>query len=247
MPSTPINNNLLYQEVMLQAVADAMGPELLAQVAFVGGCTTALLITDTFTLEAVRFTDDVDVIVHILGFGRWQQLLTELRTRGFRESPQDDITCRMRLARAGAQELIVDFMPDDAEILGFTNRWYADAVHTATNFSLRSGTVIRVVSPVHFVATKLEAYRGRGNNDPLASRDMEDLLSIVDGREALLEEITGSAPELQGYIAGQFSQLLQHSDFDYAVQAAARNSRGREDIIFKRWQTIASIAPDNTL
>lgn len=246
MAGTPMNNNLRHQEIMLQAVADALGPELLAQVAFVGGCTTALLITDAFTLEAVRFTDDIDVIVHVLGPGRWQHLLAELRTRGFHESPQDDITCRMRLAQAGAQELIVDLMPDDAQILGFTNRWYADAVLAATYFPLSSGTVIRVVSPVHFVATKLEAYLGRGNNDPLASRDMEDLLSLVDGRETLLQEITAAAPELRGYIAGQFTTLLQHPDFDYAVQAAARNSRGREDIIFQRWQAIASLAPDKT-
>ncbi|MGH8494115.1 MAG: hypothetical protein ACRERR_13575 [Moraxellaceae bacterium] len=243
--AAPMNSNRGYQEIMLQAVADALGPELLAQVAFVGGCTTALLITDAFTLESVRFTDDVDVIVHVLGPGRWQVLLAELRARGFRESPEDDITCRMRLAQDGGRELIVDFMPDDEKILGFTNRWYADAVMAAKDFSLPSGTVIRVVSPVHFVATKLEAWRGRGNNDPLGSRDMEDLLSVVDGRETLLQEIAAATPALQQYIAEQFTETLQHPDFDYAVQATARSSQGREAIIFQRWQAIASLAPDN--
>lgn len=225
-------------------MVDALGPELLPQVAFVGGCTTALLITDTFTLEAVRFTEDVDVIVHVLGPGRWQGLLAELRTHGFRESPFDDITCRMRLAQAGSHDLIVDFMPDDVQILGFTNRWYADAVQTATDFSLSSGTVIRVVSPVHFVATKLEAYQGRGNNDPLASRDMEDLLSLVDGRETLAQKIATSPAVLKDYIAVHFARLLQHPDFEYVVQAAARNSRGREAIIFRQWETIANLLPD---
>jgi len=234
-------NNLRLQEIMLQAVADALGPELLQQVAFVGGCTTALLITDAFTLEAVRFTEDVDVIVHVLSHGRWQHMLADLRKRGFHESSLDDITCRMRLKQAGWNDLIVDFMPDDAQILGFTNRWYADAVQSASNFSLSSGTVIRVVTAVYFVATKLEAYQGRGNNDPLASRDMEDLLSLVDGRVTLAQEITASSPALQTYIAGHFAKLLQHTDFEYAVQAAARNSRGREAIIFQRWEAVANL------
>ena len=44
------------QEQMLQTVANALGPDLLREVAFVGGCTTALLITDAFAREAVRFT-----------------------------------------------------------------------------------------------------------------------------------------------------------------------------------------------
>jgi len=34
---------------MLEAVADALGAELPQQVAFVGGCTTVLLITDEYT------------------------------------------------------------------------------------------------------------------------------------------------------------------------------------------------------
>ncbi|MEX9908463.1 hypothetical protein AB7W14_05495 [Providencia rettgeri] len=37
------------QKSMLLVVADALGEELLAQVVFVGGCTTGLLVTDEYT------------------------------------------------------------------------------------------------------------------------------------------------------------------------------------------------------
>ena len=158
------------------------------------------------------------------------------------ESPLDNVNCRMRLKRADQDDLIVDFMPDDESILGFSNRWYSDALRTAGNRMLRSGTVIRVVTPVYFVATKLEAYDGRGNNDPLASRDMEDLLSVVDGRESLAQEITDSELALRSYIAGQFSRMQQHTDFEYAIQAAACNNRDREEIIFQRWEIIRLLA-----
>lgn len=229
---------------MLQNTADALGVELLQQVAFVGGCTTGLMLTDIVSKEMVRYTDDVDLIIHVIGHAGWYAMSEILRSKGFHESPLDNVNCRMRLKRAGQDDLIVDFMPDDAKILGFTNRWYADALQTAADVALQSGTVIRVVTPVYFIGTKLEAYQGRGNNDPLGSRDMEDILSVVDGRESLGEEIIASAPELQTYIAQHFTQLLKHADFEYAVQAAARNSRDREEIIFQRWETIANFNPD---
>ncbi len=233
-----------YQEIMLQTVADALGAELLAQVAFVGGCTTALLITDEVTREGVRYTEDVDLIVHVLGYGGWHAMLNQLHPRGFFESPLDDVSCRLRLRQPGQSDLIVDFMPDDAAILGFTNRWYRDALASAQPFTLSTGATIRLVTPVHFVATKLEAYQGRGNNDPLASRDVEDLLNLVDGRDTLLHEISLSAPELSRYIATQFKALLAHPDFAYNVQSAALGSSERENMIFDRWEAIANLSKE---
>jgi predicted nucleotidyltransferase len=230
------------QEQMLQTVADALGPELVRQVAFVGGCTTALLITDAFARESVRFTEDVDVIVHVLGYGKWQGLLSELRQRGFRESPEDDIICRMRLPNALiGRDLLVDFMPDDEAILNFTNRWYRDALRSATDHALPSGTLIRVVTPGYFLATKLEAYRGRGRNDPLASRDIEDILAVVDGRDSLQSELLQAEPALGHYIAQAITDLLAHRDFPYAVQAAARQQQAREELIFQRLEAITTL------
>ena len=238
MTAAPGHWNL--QEVMLQRVATALGPDLVRQVAFVGGCTTGLLVTDAISREAVRYTDDVDLIVHVMGLGNWYQLQQELAGRGFRISPEDEVICRTRLRDGGGSELIVDFMPDDAAILGFGNRWYADALREANDHTLPTGTVIRVVSPAHFLGTKLEAYRGRGNNDPLASRDIEDILNVVDGRDTLAAEVAAAAPPLRADIAAGIGNLLRHRDFDYAVQATARSNRQREELIFQRLETIAA-------
>ena len=223
-------------EAMLVAVANALGDDLLQQVVFVGGCTTGLLVTDTVTQEAIRYTEDVDLITRVMGYHQWASLQEQLRTRGFTISPEDEVICRMRLG-----ELKVDFMPDDESILGFSNRWYSDALEQAQPTELSNGTVIRLISPCHFVATKLEAYLGRGNDDPLSSHDIEDLLNLVDGREELLAEANQASTELQTYIAAQLSSLLAHSDFDYAVQAAAGNNTGREAIIFTRLEALAAL------
>jgi len=42
---------------MIEIVAHALGEELLSEVAFVGGCTTGLLVTD-----------DVDLIINVVGY-----------------------------------------------------------------------------------------------------------------------------------------------------------------------------------
>lgn len=58
--------------------------------------------------------------------------------------------------------LILDAMPADASILGFANRWQGAALPHAVARTLPSGAVIRALSPPHLLATKLEAFKGRG-------------------------------------------------------------------------------------
>ncbi|BBI50690.1 hypothetical protein HORIV_31110 [Vreelandella olivaria] len=88
------------------------------------------------------------------------------------------------------------------------------------------------------MATKLEAYKGRGNNDPLESHDLEDILNLVDGRPELLDEIRLVDAALQDYIAKELSQLLEDENFAYAVQSQARDP-GREEVLFERLEMLA--------
>ena len=67
------------QKQMLTKVAEALGEQLIQEVVFVGGCTTGLLITDDFTKEQIRYTDDVDLIVDVVGYPAWTSLQDQLR------------------------------------------------------------------------------------------------------------------------------------------------------------------------
>ncbi|GEO85946.1 MAG TPA: hypothetical protein DIC56_17845 [Rhizobium sp.] len=221
---------------MLKAVAVALGDELRARLVFVGGCTTALYITDPITLEGVRATDDVDLIVDLAGFAEWAELMDRLRERGFAEAADDNVICRMRLG-----ELKVDFMPDDATILGFSNRWYAKGVETAVPAMLEKALEIRHLTPPLFVATKLEAYRGRGGGDLIGSRDTEDILLLVDGREELVEEIAAADPEIRIYIAEQITGLLADPNFEHFLQGNVRGPAGRADIVYERLVEISRL------
>lgn len=224
---------------MIAAVATAMGAELCNDVAFVGGCTTGLLLTDDYTRQQVRHTEDVDLIVHVISKAGWHELLEKLRSKGFKENMlADGPICAMYLNNF----LRVDFMPDDASILSFTNSWYKDAFQSATNYSINQHQSIRLVRPEYFVATKLEAYLGRGNNDPLGSRDIEDILILFDGRAELMAEILYAPKLLQNFVSQQLTDLLQSRDFDYAVQSTANGDSVREAIIFKRIELAISYA-----
>lgn len=223
------------QRAMLRQVAEALGEVLREQVAFVGGCTTGLLLTDSFAREQVRSTDDVDLIISVMTYADQYRFKEALKAKGFKEpsSMDDDMPiCAMKLG-----ELRVDLMPTDEKVLGFSNRWYPQALESAEPISLGSGLTIRVVTPPLFVATKLEAYKGRGNNDPLESHDLEDILNLVEGRPALLDEIRSVDAELQDYISKELGKLLEDDDFAYAVQSQARDP-GREELLFERLEML---------
>jgi predicted nucleotidyltransferase len=228
-----MNSTLSQLRNMLETVARALGEDLLEKVVFVGGCTTGLLITDEFSKEEVRYTDDVDLIIDVIGYAQWAEFQDQLGEKGFHVSMEDDVICRLRLG-----ELKVDFMPDDEKILGFTNIWYAKSMENAQNYSLADDLTIRLLTPPFFIATKLEAYLGRGNNDPILSHDLEDILNLVDGRGEIVEEIHETDEDVRAYIAEQIGKLLDHNDFEYAVQGNVRGNKDRADLIYERLEAM---------
>src|SRR5690554_3993900 len=68
---------------MLINVAEALGSDLLDSVAFLGGCATGLHVTDAATMNDIRMTDDVDLVVSAVGYSAWSTLQKTLRSRGF--------------------------------------------------------------------------------------------------------------------------------------------------------------------
>lgn len=221
---------------MLKTVAVALGDELLARLVFVGGCTTALYITDPVTLEGVRATDDVDLIVDLAGFPEWVELRERLRKQGFSEATDDNVICRMKLG-----ELKVDFMPDNEAILGFSNRWYAKGIETAVETLLDDAVTIRCLTSPLYIATKLEAYRGRGDGDLIGSRDAEDILLLVDGRPELVDEVAAAEADIRSYIAEQFKDLLSDRDFDHFLDGNIREPEGRADIVRERFVALSKL------
>jgi hypothetical protein len=106
------------------------------------------------------------------------------------------------------------------DILGFSNPWYEQAISTAATVALDSGVEIRAATPALLVATKLCAWKGRGRGDLLGSLDVHDVLTLIDGRPGLVEEIRSSAPDLRAYVHDVLTELRGESRFAYAVEGA---------------------------
>lgn len=190
---------------MIEAAVQSLGGDLCERVVFVGGSTTGLLITEV-SRPAARATQDVDVIVELASLPAYYELEKELRARGFRSDTE--VICRWHVG-----SLKFDVIPTRDVGLGFENRWYPLAAQNANRLRLPSGAVIRVVAPPYFIGTKLEAFYGRGRGDYGASHDMEDIISIVDGRYELAEEILAADAELREYIREEFDDLISRPDF----------------------------------
>lgn len=187
----------------LEVGAAALG-ELLPEVVFVGAASIELWITDP-AAPPVRPTRDVDVVVEVVTRSEFYAFEARLRAKGFSQDREDGVICRWRHR---ASDLILDAMPARADILGFENRWQAAALPHAVERQLPSGRHIRAASPPYLLATKLEAFKSRGNGDFLASRDFADVIALIDGRQELVDEVLAAEPDVRDYIAGEFRSLL---------------------------------------
>lgn len=195
---------------LFESVVRLLRP-VLDELVFVGGCTTGLFITDP-AAGSIRPTKDVDAIVDVTSYTEYTALAERLRALGLTEdSAPGAPLCRWR-----RDDLIVDVMPTDAAVLGFSNRWYPTAIETAQTFHI-AGHDVRVVAPALFIATKLEAFHGRGGDDVFASHDLEDIIAVVDGRPEIVKDVAAAADDVRVYIGAEMRALLDDRDFTEAL------------------------------
>jgi hypothetical protein len=112
---------------------------------------------------------------------------------------------------------VLDVMPSRYEILGFGNEWYQAALDAALAVELPSGKRIRMVTAPYFLATKLAAFDGRGEGDYVMSHDMEDIISVLDGRPEIVDEVQRADVILQAHLATRFAALLRDAKFTAAL------------------------------
>jgi len=201
--------------VMLERAADELAP-FLDEVAFVGGATVGLWITDPAAPEP-RPTKDVDIVVEIASLLAWHNFEERLRAQGLRNDSSSRVICRW-IAGTGDNNLLIDVMPTNASILGFENRWQRPALDLAQTVELPSGQGIRAITPPYLVATKLEAWNGRGRGDHLRSHDLEDVIKLVDGREEIVAEVAAAPGDLRSYLSNEIAALLDQPRFVDAIE-----------------------------
>jgi len=183
----------------IKAVSNAL-EHLKDQVIFVGGATVSLY-ADRAATEA-RPTDDVDLVVEIATRWEYAALEKQLRKIGF----QNDITSTY-IGRYTLTGIIIDVMPTDVSILGFTNAWYEGGFKAAVDYTIDDHHTVKIFSSSYFIASKLEAFKNRGNNDGRTSTDFEDIVYVLENRRTIWDEMKVSDEKVRSYLIQEFKKL----------------------------------------
>jgi hypothetical protein len=67
------------------------------------------------------------------------------------------------------------------------------------------------------LAAKWEAFLDRGDEDFFASKDLEDIISVIAGRPELSEEVLAADEEVQDWLRERARDFLAHPDSEYAI------------------------------
>ncbi len=180
---------------------------LKTRVVFTGGSIVALLL-DHPELSPIRATKDVDVIAEVFTRMEFTDLEARLRQLHFRHDTSEGApSCRWLAAG-----IKVDVMPMRDPTGTLCNPWFELAVGTAQSRQVRGQRLLLVSAPC-FLALKIAAFHGRGDGDFMGSHDLEDLLSVVDGRAALLEELAQAEQGLRAWVGAACAAFLADARF----------------------------------
>lgn len=212
---------------------------LLNEFLFVGGQVAELLVTDPGAVR-VRPTEDVDVVVRAATRTEYQMVMDRLQVLGFEPDRREGAPiCRVCTLTG----LVLDVMPLDETVLGFSNRWYAAAIEHATEWRLESDLTIRMVNAPVFLATKWEAFATRGVNDPMLSHDLEDIVTVVAGRPKIVGEVQATPKSVREFVGKHTQAFLAEPWSTDVIEGSlpdARQLRGLVQRVTGRLNEIAS-------
>ncbi|MEM9446635.1 MAG: hypothetical protein AAGA18_14935 [Verrucomicrobiota bacterium] len=181
--------------------------------AFVDGGIIELLVDEPSLID-FRPTIDVDVIVEAIGQYDYSRLEEKFREAGFENDTREDAPiCRWIL-----ENITVDIMPIEATNLGLNCRWFPEALTESITVKVQNlNTKLKVISQPYFIATKVEAFKDRGNKDFYASHDIEDLITLIDGCSSIVSLIKPSSKPLKTYLRKELSKFMNDSNFQEAI------------------------------
>lgn len=211
---------------------------LVNEVVFVGGLMVPFFITDR-GLHRMRPTDDVDVVVECHSRHAYHEFTQRLHALGFRPDQSSGApVCRFRTASG----LVLDAMPLNGDILGFSNQWYPLVMDTAIAVDLTAGAVVRAAHPTALLATKWEAFLDRGYADPYGSHDLEDLLMLIAGRPELTHELQSLPVDVHSFIADSARQMLAAPWFDDVLEGTFPDAQQLPKLLVRIRERIAALA-----
>jgi hypothetical protein len=189
--------------VRIKVVADAL-KGILEKTVFVGGSIIDLY-TDDPSQGEIRPTDDIDVAIEIINSASYPEIENKLRAIGFKNDIYSGVICRFRY-----HDIVVDIIPDDENILGFTNTWYKLGIQKSIDFELEIGFKIKIFPIDIFLASKLEAlFSNRHGEDYRQNSDFEDIIFLFDNRINIKRDIENAENVVLMFLKSSLEALLK--------------------------------------
>ena len=191
---------------------------LLKDVVFVGGSVVALYADDP-AADEVRPTYDIDIVVGIFTYAALSIFEEKIRALGF-----INVANSKFLGRYKINEIIVDVMPIEESILGFTNKWYKKGMEQSFLYEIDKDISIRLMPFHYFIASKIEAHNSRNKRDLRMSKDFEDIIYSFDNRLDPLIDMQKATGEVEVYLKEQMDDFLQDSNFHEGVHSQFKSA-----------------------
>ena len=206
--------------------------------AFLGGSVLSLLVTDK-SVDAIRVTKDVDVMVDVKNRHEFHAAERLLESRGFKHDTREGAP----ICRWIYNGVTVDILPIRENVLGWRSKWFGEALSAAKTADC-GGRQVNIVSPPYFVALKIEAFEERGRRDFLCNTDFEDIICLFNGRDSIVEEIAGDE-NLAEPLARKFAEYLKSPELEDAIDGFVQTeteTAKRKAAIISRFKLVAALA-----
>lgn len=116
--------------------------------------------------------------------------------------------------------ILVDIMPANSAVLGFSNKWYIEGIQNKISIRIFEEIDVFIFPAEYYLATKFEAHKGRGGNDLRQSHDFEDIIFVLNNCNNLLTNILDSNQSVKNYLKEEFANLLKNKALVEGVESA---------------------------
>lgn len=229
-----VNN---YKNIVRIKVLEEALSKLKNKFVYVGGAVVELYCDDPARAE-VRTTDDVDVVVELINLSAYATLEEDLIAIGINPDMFSGVACRYKY-----HDIIIDIMPMNEHILGFTNIWYNEGLRNSVSYNLEDNLTIKIFILPYFLGSKFEALKSeRHGKDYRCNSDFEDIIYIFDNRINIKNELIESKNDVKSYLQKSISELLKrpHIEEEISSHLGYSSSKQRKDRILLIWESFLS-------
>lgn len=192
----------------LVRVARALSPLREYRFVFAGASILPLLVDDP-AAPPPRPTLDVDAVVDLMTYGQYAALQDRLADCGIRVRADSPVG-KARICLFYFEGLEVDIMPVRLPEILPPSRMLELGFQGALPHQLAEDLEVLTLSAPGLLAAKLEAFFERGMRQLPNSKDLDDIVTLFDGRGDLVDEVRDAAPEMRVFISDQIGRLLSN-------------------------------------